>query len=219
MGKKSFGEEIIFLRKQRKWTQTDLAERVGAARSVISDYENGKTIPGPEEIRKFAGILEVEFKELLAKAEEGRKQTNEESFMAFRSEDDKLVNLGKIADAISVPILSQVHIGNSIITEAEIADVIKIPREIAEKADYAIVVKDMSMEEEDILPDDIILIKIQNDADNGQIVVARKDNKFTLKRLEKESNIIWLEPANSHYKAINLPFEIVGRVVYLIKKF
>ncbi len=219
MKEKSFGELVSFLRKKKGWRQDDLAKQIGVARSVISDYETGKTLPKPERMRKLAEVLGVDFKLLLEKAEEKRLAGKNGDFEAFRNDSGKLVNLGEISDVVTLPVLGRVHAGDPNIPDEEIIDVLKLPRRIARKADYALLVEGMSMKEEGILPGDIILIKMQSDADNGQIVVARIGDEFTLKRLRKENGRIWLEPANSHYSKIEPPFEIVGRVVYLIKQF
>lgn len=220
MKERNFGEELALLRKEKSWTQADLADKVGIARSVISDYENNKTIPKPANIRKLAQVLGVDFGYLLRLAEETRKAKERPDYKLFRKDNGgRLVEMSEIKDVISLPVLGHVHAGNPNIPDTEIIDVLKLPRRIARKADYALIVEGMSMEEEGILPGDIILIKMQNYADNGQIVIARIGEEFTLKKFRKEGNRIWLEPANSHYKAINPPFEIVGRVVFLLKQF
>ena len=79
----------------------------------------------------------------------------------------------------------------------------------------------MSMIEAGINEGDIVLVKCQPDAGNNDIVIARIGEEYTIKRLKvNEKGEKWLEPANSRYKPIKgRPFEIVGKIVYAIKKF
>ena len=218
---KTLSEELTLLRRRKGWTQTELAKRVGLAVSTIGFYEQGRMKPSPKNLLKLAKALDANPDSLLSLLSKGKNKVNEQpQYGLFRNEGGKVVSMGEVKDVVSLPVLGHVHAGDPNIPDTEIIDVIKLPRRIARKADYALIVKGMSMEEEGILPDDVILVKMQNDADNRQIVIARiDDDNFTLKRLRKEKGDVWLEPANSRYKAINPPFEIVGRVVYLLKQF
>ena len=79
----------------------------------------------------------------------------------------------------------------------------------------------MSMIEAGINRGDTVIVKVQEDADNGDIVIARVGENYTIKRLKKnEKGEIWLEPANSDYQVIKgKNFEIVGIITYMIKRF
>lgn len=86
---------------------------------------------------------------------------------------------------------------------------------------YALSVRGDSMIEDGILEGDIIIVREQNTANNGDTVIAvLKDNLATLKRFYKEKNRIRLQPANaklspSYYREI----EVRGKVVSLIRQF
>ena len=53
------GERIRLLRKEKNWSQAELAKKVNSDARQISLYENGKIIPSPEMIVKIARIFEV----------------------------------------------------------------------------------------------------------------------------------------------------------------
>ncbi|MBN1331568.1 transcriptional repressor LexA [Candidatus Dojkabacteria bacterium] len=86
---------------------------------------------------------------------------------------------------------------------------------------YALTVKGDSMVEEGILDGDIVVVRQQKTADNGEAVIAvLQDNLATLKKFYKEKNRVCLQPANDalkpkYYRNI----EIRGKVVSLIRKF
>jgi SOS regulatory protein LexA len=226
MREKSFGEFLANLRKKKRLTQIELADKIGVGHSTISYYEQNKVFPSVDVLAKIASVLDADFNELLEMEEEAKKVKRAKrsgvlpDIEAFTMGKDGKVTRTEISEFVTLPVLGQVHAGDpNFIPDNEIIDVIKLPRRIAHSADYALLIKGMSMVEEGINEGDIVLVKAQNDADNNQIVIARIEDEYTIKRLRKENGQVWLEPANSHYKKINPPFEIVGRIVYLIKRF
>ena len=71
LGKETVGERIARLRKERGYTQIELAERIGTIQALISDYERDKLRLNGEMAVRFALALEVSTDELLGLA--GRK--------------------------------------------------------------------------------------------------------------------------------------------------
>lgn len=86
---------------------------------------------------------------------------------------------------------------------------------------YALSVRGESMIDEGIHDGDVVVIKEQNTANNGETIIAViQDNMATLKKYYKEKNRIRLQPANPtlkprYYREI----EIRGKVVSLIRKY
>jgi repressor LexA len=77
------------------------------------------------------------------------------------------------------------------------------------------------MVDEGILDGDIVVIRQQKTAENGEAVVAIvQDNMATLKKFYKEKNRICLQPANDKLKPkYYRNIEVRGKVVSLIRKF
>lgn len=65
LGNESLGQRLARLRKERGYTQTELADRIGLIRGLISDYERDKIRPHYEMIIRFAASFEVTTDELL----------------------------------------------------------------------------------------------------------------------------------------------------------
>ncbi len=86
---------------------------------------------------------------------------------------------------------------------------------------YVLQAKGDSMIDDGILNGDYLVIKEQQSANNGDIVVAVLKNGFaTLKRFYKEANRIRLQPANSTMSPIYVTeVEIKGKVVSVIRQF
>jgi len=223
MEKLSFGEQLSLLRKRKGLKQGELADKAGILREMISNYESGKITPRAETLKKIAAALEVDFEELNSYIlQEQEEKPKDEPQIMYRHDGNKLQYIETISDVVTLPVLGKVHAGDpNLISEQEIIDLIKLPRRIGRSADYALEVSGMSMIEAGINRGDTVIVKVQEDADNGDIVIARVGENYTIKRLKKnEKGEIWLEPANSDYKAIKgKNFEIVGIITYMIKRF
>ncbi len=88
---------------------------------------------------------------------------------------------------------------------------------------YALEVRGDSMIEEGIHDGDLVIIREQNNADNGEIIVALvEDQEATLKRLRKKGNAIALEAANPAYETRVYradQVKIQGKLVGLIRSY
>ena len=51
--------KITLLRKERKWSQTELAKIVGCSREIISKYEKDSVMPSIEIAKRIADAFEV----------------------------------------------------------------------------------------------------------------------------------------------------------------
>jgi transcriptional regulator with XRE-family HTH domain len=64
----ALGERIARMRKERGFTQVELAARLGVIQVIVSDYERGRLRPNHEVLVKLAAILDVSTDELLGVA-------------------------------------------------------------------------------------------------------------------------------------------------------
>jgi len=89
------------------------------------------------------------------------------------------------------------------------------------KRSFVLQVKGDSMIEEGILDGDYVIMEEQNEANDGDIVVALLDNGLaTLKRFFREATRVRLEPANATMRPIFATnVRIQGKVVGLIRRF
>jgi len=125
-------------------------------------------------------------------------------------------------NAIEIPLHGSVAAGNPI--EAfEGNETIDVPAGMIGSGNhFALTVSGESMIEDGILDGDLIVIKEQNSANNGQTVVAVMDNEATVKRYYKSKNQIELHPANSSMSPIivnNGDFNIKGVLVGLYRSY
>lgn len=131
-------------------------------------------------------------------------------------------NASQSENSIAIPLHGSVAAGNPI-EAIEGNETIDIPAYMVRKGHhYALTVSGESMIEDGILDGDVIVIKEQNTAQNGQTVVAVIDNEATVKRYYKKSKQIELHPANSTMKPIIVDhgdFQIKGILVGLVRSY
>ena len=123
---------------------------------------------------------------------------------------------------VEVPLLGKVAAGNPIEAIENPNEFFNLPKElIPNNTDvFALVVNGESMINAGILDDDIVIVKKQKDANNGDIVVAMTDeNEVTLKRFYKEKDHIRLQPENDHLEPIILNnVTVLGKAIGLYRK-
>ena len=85
---------------------------------------------------------------------------------------------------------------------------------------FALRVRGDSMINAAILSDDLVIVRPQPSADDGQIVVARIGDEATVKRLRRRNGEIWLMPENDNYEPIDgTEAEIIGIVKAVVREY
>lgn len=99
--KKLLGQRIRELRKSKKITQEQLAEKLGIGTANISYIENGKFAPSFENFEKLVNIFEVEPCELYKfPLQKSNDEIKKELFSAINNNDELLDNIYKFYLAI-----------------------------------------------------------------------------------------------------------------------
>ncbi|MBN1411441.1 MAG: transcriptional repressor LexA [Spirochaetales bacterium] len=120
-----------------------------------------------------------------------------------------------------VPLLGNVAAGKPLLAAENLDGTIDVPSQfLGSGIHFALNVKGDSMKDAGILEGDIAVIRQQNDAENGQIVVAMLDDSVTLKKLYKETNRVRLQSANPRFSPIyTTDVRIVGRLACVIRSY
>lgn len=85
---------------------------------------------------------------------------------------------------------------------------------------FALRVRGDSMINAGILNGDMVVVRPQTTADDGQIVVARIEDEATVKRLQRRDGAIWLMPENDAYSPIDgTEAELIGLVKALVREY
>jgi repressor LexA len=143
-------------------------------------------------------------------------------------------NLGKVASTqprveeyarpVSVPVMGRIAAGTPIEAIQTHSHTIMVPPEMLGSGEhYALEVRGDSMVDAGIFDGDTVLIKKQDQASTGEIVVALVDDEeATLKRLRRKGDTVALEAANPAYETRIFPpdrVKVQGRLVGLLRKY
>lgn len=122
---------------------------------------------------------------------------------------------------IDVPIVGRVTAGQPILAVENIEDTFPLPvNQISSEDVFILNVQGESMIEVGILDGDQIIVKQQDTAKNGDIVVALIDDSATVKTFYKKENYIMLKPENSSMDPIIVDScVILGKVIGLYRFF
>ena len=119
----------------------------------------------------------------------------------------------------AVPVVGRVTAGQPILAEENLEDYVSIPDIMLGDGDHFILlVRGESMIEAGILDGDYIVVRRQQEANNGEIVVAMIDDSATVKRFYKENGHFRLQPENHTMEPIFADHvTILGKVVSLYR--
>lgn len=126
-----------------------------------------------------------------------------------------------VAEATSgLPLVGAVAAGGPIVAEQNIEDYIDVPRIAGgDEADFVLSVRGDSMQKAGILDGDFVVVKSQQTARDGEIVVALIDDEATVKRFFREGDHVRLEPENDDYEPIrSRDAQVVGSVVGVFRR-
>lgn len=194
-------------------SQDFIADKLGyKSYTTIQKWESGVSEPPVKKLRELASIFNIDMDDLASK---DLKNEN--------NNDSEQKRLGK-----TINVLGRVAAGIPINAITEIIDTEEISEDMAKTGDFfALQIKGDSMEPR-IYDGDVVIVRQQEDADSGDIVIAMVNGyDATCKRLVKYATSIALVSLNSKYEPMmftmeeveSKPVRIIGKVVELRGKF
>jgi repressor LexA len=118
-----------------------------------------------------------------------------------------------------LPLVGQVAAGSPVLAEENIEEYVTVPTLAGgEEGEFILRVRGESMIDAGILPDDCVVVRSQETAQDGEIVVALVGEEATVKRYFREDDHIRLQPENASMEPIrSRDVRILGRVVGLFR--
>lgn len=185
--KKTISENIKRLMKERGWTQLKTSEMSGISKSTLSDYINCKTMINPGNVEKLAKAFNVQ------------KSDIDPSFNLEWYEKPNSINL----TFTKLPIVGAVSCGNGVVAYEDIEGYEEVPTSWLNGGEYFFVrAKGDSMIGARIMDGDLLLIRRQDDVENGEIAAVLIDDEIVLKRVYKTNGAIILQSENPKYQPI-----------------
>ena len=136
-----------------------------------------------------------------------------------KSRSIKIPKKSSIESFIEVPLIGSVAAGMPIFAEENVEEMVSIPAVFGGHGElFMLRVKGESMNGAGILNGDYVVVRKQNTADDGDIVVAMMDSEATVKRYFKHQNMIKLMPENPRFVPIYADnATVAGRVTGVIR--
>jgi repressor LexA len=132
---------------------------------------------------------------------------------------DKTVQGVKSLVRPGLPLVGQVAAGQPVLAEENIEDYVQTPAFAGgDDGEYLLRVKGESMKDAGILEGDLVVVKPQETAIDGEIVVALIGEEATVKRFYRETDHVRLQPENEAMEPIrSRDVRVLGKVVGLMR--
>lgn len=213
--KESFSNRLEKAMQMRNLKASELSEKAHIPKSAISQYLSGLYEAKQKSIFKLASVLNV----------------SEAWLMGMDVPMEKITKLDKLGNPVTeIPLLGTVKAGYDYMAQENWEGMIEVDKNIIKDgSDYfALKIKGNSMSPV-LIEDDIVIIKKQEDFENGDLVVAIiNGDEATIKKGRKNDNSIVLQPFNTvDYEPLiftydevkSIPITIVGIVKQLKREF
>ena len=217
------GNYLKKLREDKKLSTREVYELSGVSNSYLSLVENGHRRASAVVLKKLAPIYNINYLSLYEKA--GYIDLIEDE-TGLKYKTNKIDELGN--PVVEIPILGTVKAGYDYLAQENWIGTVDIDKKLAENGElFALKVHGDSMFPV-LIEDDIVIIKKQDDFENGDIVVAIiNGEEATIKKGKKSDAGILLQPLNTSYEPLiftydemkSIPVTIVGIVKELKRRF
>lgn len=227
MGKIIFekvGRRLKEARERNKITLEEAGKKVDVHKSTVLRWENGETekikLPILETLADYYNV-------------DPAWLAGYDVPMEKKSVSEQLKNIGAMyvsnTDLVKIPLLGTVKAGYDYMAQENWTGYVDVEKEIVKDGQeyFALKVHGDSMSPV-LIEDDIVIIKKQNDFENGDIVVAIiNGDEATIKKGKKSDSSILLQPLNTSYEPLiftydemkTIPVEIIGIVKQLKRIF
>lgn len=202
-----FAQNLAFYVARSGKQQKEIAQILGFPLQTFNGWCKGVSIPSMDKVQKIADYFRIGKTDLLDKTDYTQNRSTK---------------------GVKIPVLGRVAAGIPINAVEEIIDYEELPEEIANTGEYfGLLIKGDSMEPR-IKENDVVIVRKQEDADDGDLVIALiNGHDAVCKRLKKYQDGIALLSNNPKYDPLyfsqseiqTMPVTILGKVKELRAKF
>lgn len=149
------------------------------------------------------------------------KHLEEAGVIAKGAGKGRAITLTALPEEDRVPIVGHVAAGSPILAQECIEDYLTFDTGGRGEEYFALRVRGESMVNAGILPGDLVVVRQQQTAHNGEIVVAMIEDEATVKTYcRKADGHVWLMPENEEYQPIDGTFaQILGKVAAVVRRY
>lgn len=179
-------------------------------------------VPSVREIGQALGMRSPStvHQHLTALERKGYVKRDGERMRVLEVLDKRLLPSGE--QVAHLPLVGRVSAGVPILADENIEEMIPVPRKMVGWHDencFLLTVRGDSMINAGIYDGDMVVVRSQSTAELNDVVVALIGEEATVKRLAYEERRPYLLPENPHYAPIHGEFEVIGKVVGLLRRY
>jgi len=200
------GQKIKQLRKAHKLTQEELAKILDVKPTAVSAWELGRNKPLMDKLDMMAHYFGVP--------------------ISYFFEENEIKGPKNHIYFVKLPIVGTISCGNGVIAYEDIEGYEEVPRSWLNGGEYFFLrAKGDSMINARIMDGDLLMIRRQDDVENGDIAAVLIDGEAVLKRVYKTDDTIILQSENPMYKPIILnkndmkDVRIIGKLKKVVLNF
>lgn len=201
------GKNIKKYRDLRNYSLQVLAEKVGLTKKTIQRYENGEIRIGMDRLKDLSVALGVTVNQL-----------TEGAYTYLGTEPDD-------SDNVNLPVVGKISCGNGRLAFESIEGYEATPRTWINGGEYFYLrAKGDSMNGARIYDGDLLLIRGQEEVEDGEVAAVLIDDEAVLKKVYKQNNTLILQSANPNYPPIILTgnednIRIIGKLKKVVISF
>lgn len=197
------------LRKQHGLTQDELGQRLGVQKAAICKYETDRVPLPSETVLELCAMFDVTADYLL-----GRETVTP----LFKSSSFSLSSaFMPVTDTVGIPLVGRVHAGLPILADENISEYIPLPASDVKAGEYFYMEVEGDCMTGEFIPEGaLVLVRLQNKVENGQIAVVRLGDEVLLRKVKYMQSHLVLIPSNPKYEPLIVSggdVEIIGRVL------
>lgn len=195
------GQKIKQLRKTHKLTQEELAKILDVKPTAVSAWELGRNKPLMDKLDMMAHYFGVP--------------------ISYFFEENQIKRSKNHIHFVKLPIVGTISCGNGVVAYDDIEGYEDVPSSWLNGGEYFFLrAKGDSMINARIMEGDLLLIRKQDDVENGEIAAVLIDGDAVLKRVYKTNDAIILQSENPKYQPIILAKGDMGniRIIGKLKK-
>lgn len=230
-----FKKNFIKLCNNRGESPSSVCRKVGIAPATFSCWTE-ESVPRRATLERIADYFGVSTTELLTGEKDSIPRPSTPTFISYQHDDEtakkmlaEMKGFGIIdrPQGVKIPVFGNVAAGIPISAITDIEDYEEIPADMAALGEYcALRIKGNSMEPM-MLPGDTVIIKVQQDVNDGEIaVVLINGDDATCKKIKKTPEGVMLISLNPNFEPmfysnadiLELPVVVFGKVVELRRK-
>lgn len=200
------GQKIKQLRKAHKLTQEELAKILDVKPTAVSAWELGRNKPLMDKLDMMAHYFGVP--------------------ISYFFEENEIKGPKNHIYFVKLPIVGTISCGNGVIAYEDIEGYEEVPRSWLNGGEYFFLrAKGDSMINARIMDGDLLLIRRQDDVENGDIAAVLIDGEAVLKRVYKNNGTIILQSENPKYQPIIITkgdmknIRIIGKLKKVVLNF